>query len=366
MLSQIYLSKCQCFKISLAFTIAALLITGFACGKRKPPLPPLQRNSSNIEISGFQQGSVIILSWTLPDRNADDSSLTSIRRANVYRLAEPLSAPESISENEFATRATLIANVAISDSNLAKQQFTYRDTLQFAGQSARLRYAVRFVNEAGQKAAFSNFLLIEPTAKLAGTPTTLTARLTQEAVLLIWTSPPTNVDGSQPVNLLGFNLYRTVGATTKLLNETPINGTQFADNFFKFGTDYRYFVRSVSLGTNGNPVESLNSNEVELSTVDVFPPAPPTAITIAAAPRNLAIFFATNIENDVVGYRIYRSTDARLPKSDWKLLTGQLLTTNTFQDKSVESGQTYYYYLTAEDSAGNVSQPSEIVSETAP
>ena len=37
-----------------------------------------------------------------------------------------------------------------------------------------------------------------------------------------------------------------------------------------------------------------------------------------------------------------------------------------FQDERVESGKTYYYYLTAVDQAGNVSPPSEVASEKVP
>jgi len=55
-----------------------------------------------------------------------------------------------------------------------------------------------------------------------------------------------------------------------------------------------------------------------------------------------------------------------LPLTEWTLLTPDLLKTNTFQDTRVESGKVYYYYLTATDKFGNVSKPSEIVSETVP
>ena len=65
-------------------------------------------------------------------------------------------------------------------------------------------------------------------------------------------------------------------------------------------------------------------------------------------------------------WRNATEADPSLEKSKWTLLTPQLLTLNTYQDKSVESGKTYYYYLTATDSSGNVSQPSEVVSEQAP
>jgi fibronectin type 3 domain-containing protein len=98
----------------------------------------------------------------------------------------------------------------------------------------------------------------------------------------------------------------------------------------------------------------------------VFAPTPPSAITIASAPDNLSIFFAVNPEKDIAGYRVYRSINRDQPLSNWTLLTDQLLTTNTFQDKKVEAGKTYYYYLTAVDKTGNVSEASVIVSEIAP
>jgi len=47
-------------------------------------------------------------------------------------------------------------------------------------------------------------------------------------------------------------------------------------------------------------------------------------------------------------------------------LNPTLLTRTSFQDDKVESGKKYYYYVIAVDTAGNVSQPSEVVSETAP
>ena len=365
MLNQSFLSKTYAKKAALAFMFCALL-TGLNCGKRKPPLPPIERVSQRIEISGMQRGNTVALSWTLPDGNAPDNSLINIKRADIYRLAESLNATLIPSEEEFASRSTLISSVPITKADFDRKQFVFNDTLQFAGQPARLRYAVRFVNESGQKASFSNFITIEPTAKLAEEPKSLSAKITEEAILLKWIPPLKNVDGSQPVNFLGYNVYRTEATATKLLNSAPVTNDSYPDNFFEFGKKYQYLVRTVSLGSDGNPVESLDSNSVEVSPRDIFSPKPPAAITIAAAPRNLSLFFAVNVEKDVVGYRVYRTTNPNQAKPEWQLLTPEILTTNTFQDSKIESGITYYYYLTAIDSTGNISEPSEIVSETAP
>jgi fibronectin type 3 domain-containing protein len=145
-----------------------------------------------------------------------------------------------------------------------------------------------------------------------------------------------------------------------------VTDTKFADSFFEFGKNYYYFVRAVSVGSGAIPVESQESNIINIRPVDTFPPSPPAAITLAAAPNNISIFFAVNPEKDIAGYKIYRSTDPDQDKSQWALLTPQLLPTNTFQDAKIESGRTYYYYITATDKAGNVSEPSEVVKETAP
>ena len=90
-------------------------------------------------------------------------------------------------------------------------------------------------------------------------------------------------------------------------------------------------MRAVSLGTGGQQVESLDSNTVSVTPVDVYPPTPPAAITIAAAPGRLSIFFPADPERDVAGYNIYRSLDPNTPKERWTKLNSELLTRTAFQ-----------------------------------
>ncbi len=342
------------------------------CGKRRPPLPPIERVQQRTELlSGVQRGNQVILSWPAPQRNASDQSVQSIRRIDVYRLAEKPRAPLGLTEEEFAARSTLIGSVTYDQIKSAVDNLTYTDTLELAGEPARLRYAVRYVNAAGQRAAFSNFLLLMPAARIAQAPTMIaTGQVSENAITIAWQPPSANIDGSTPVNLLGYNVYRMEEAERES-SETPINsslvsGTQYVDKNFKFGDNYRYLVRAVSLGTEGDQVESLNSNSISVSPRDVFKPSAPTSITVAAAPGRLSLFFPANPEPDIAGYNVYRSTDPNLPKEQWTKMNATLLTRTTFQDEKVESGKRYYYYLTAEDQVGNVSAPAEVVSEVVP
>jgi len=351
-------------KAALTFIILALLIN-LCCGKRKPPLPPIEKISQRVEVLGTQKGNQIILSWEISE-NVDQSNL-NIVRTDVYRLIEPISSPLALSEEEFSSNSVLIASLPVTGNEIKSKKMTFNDTLEFAGQAVRLRYSLRFVNSSGQKAAFSNFLLIEPTAKIAQSPTNLKATAGENFIRLDWITTNDNVDGSKPADILGYNIYRLSDTdSVKLLNTSPLSEKYFLDKFFEFEKAYKYFVRTVSLGTNGEPVESKDSDSVEIIARDVFPPDAPGAITIAAAPNNLSIFFAFNSENDIAGYKIYRSEISNQPISQWTLLTADLLKTNTFQDTSVKSGKTYFYYLIAVDKAGNISKPSDIVSETAP
>ncbi|MBP6004758.1 MAG: hypothetical protein KA746_15110 [Pyrinomonadaceae bacterium] len=346
--------------------IALVVLSGVGCGKRKAPVPPRERVSQRVELSGYQRGSVVILSWKMPARNADRASVLNIDRIDIYRLAEPANAPLTLSEEEFASKSTVIASLSIKDTDFGLKTLLHADKLEFAGQSARLRYAMRFANASGQKAAFSNFLLIEPTAKVAASPTSLSYQLSQTAIALKWDEPVANIDGTSPASILGYNIYRSTSEKEagKLLNKSPITSNEFNDEFFDFGKNYYYFVRAVSVGRDAVPVESLESNILSLKPVDTFAPTPPAAITLAVGQNVMSIFFAVNPEKDIAGYKIYRSTDREADKAKWQLLTPELLKTNTFQDTTVESGKTYFYYLTATDTTGNVSEPSEIVSDT--
>jgi predicted phage tail protein len=364
-MSQLFPAMCLCVSV-------VLVLTG--CGKRRPPQPPIERVQQRTELlSGAQQGNEVILSWPAPQRNAPDSSVQSIRRIDVYRLAEKPGAPLALTEEEFAARSTLVGSVTYEQIQTAGDTLTYRDVLELAGQPTRLRYALRYVNASGQRAAFSNFLTIEPAARIAQAPTLSSEpKLTEEAITITWQPPATNIDGSTPVNLLGYNVYR-MDESQNEPNQVPVNsalvsGTEYSDKSFQFGNNYRYIVRAVSLGTGGGQVESLNSNSVLVAARDIFPPAPPDRPSVAPDPAfgRLAIFFATNKETDIAGYNLYRSTDPNLPKNQWTKLNQSLLTRTSFQDERVESGKTYYYYLTAVDQAGNVSQPSEVASEKVP
>lgn len=357
----------------LSFVLIALFSI-VSCGKRKPPLPPIENIPQRTEqLNGYQLGNQIILLIPALQRNAGNQSTQSIRRVDVYRLAESPNAPIALTEDEFSARSVLIGSITYSELLQTNSDINYVDTLTQNTELIRFRYSVRYVNATGSRAPFSNFLLIEPTPGVALPPTDLKIEVSENIIKINWVSPTQNFDGSSPPNLLGFNVYRVfanqdvakvLGSTP--INPKPINSGSYSDSSFQIGETYKYFVRSVSLGSDGNPVESNNSKFVTASPEDVYPPSAPTAVSIAASPGKLSIFFPSNPEKDVVGYYIYRSTDQNIPLKNWTKITPELLTRTTYQDSNVETAQRYYYYVTAVDKYGNESKPSEVITEVVP
>lgn len=354
--------------------LLTLVLISVSCGKRKPPLPPIENINQRVEqLSGYQQGNRVILVWPAPLRNASSGSVQSIRRIDVYRLAESPDDPLPLTEDEFSSRSVLIGSVPYDEILKPRANLSYVDSLERARQSVRLRYAVRYVNSSGSRASFSNFLLIEPTINISLPPVITGKEESEDYVKISWSNPQQNIDGSTPSNLLGFNVYRVaerfdLSAVQKLasLNSQPLNSNSYSDTTFKFGESYKYIVRTVSLGADGEPIESINSNEITVSPKDVYSPSAPAAVSVAASTGRISLFFPNNPEKDIAGYLIYRSTDQTLSAKDWTKITSELLTRTTFQDANVETGRRYYYYVVAVDSNGNVSMPSEIVSEIVP
>lgn len=348
--------------VTAVFAAQCFFLIG--CGKRRPPLPPASRRPAySSALAVYQQGNKIALIVPIVKNTGDFRPI----KADVFRLAESVEAPQFLTEEEFASKSTLVGSVLIR-TELPAGEAVFFDVLSASSQSRRLRYAVRFVNAEGQRSSFSNFVFFEPAFNIAESPTLNPVEVNQNAVNLSWQPPSKNIDTTKPANVVGYHVYRQKEAAEKAsrINSSLLSNAFFADNNFKFGDKYEYFVRAVSVGANGAQVESADSNSVSVTPRDVFPPKPPAGLTIAAAPGNLSVFFAANAEPDVIGYNIFRTTESNLPAAQWLKLNDNPFNATSFQDTKVESGRTYFYYVVAVDSAGNISQPSELISETAP
>lgn len=105
--------------------------------------------------------------------------------------------------------------------------------------------------------------------------------------------------------------------------------------------------------------EDMRINYLEMTVyannvVDTTPPAAPAGLTTAAGEGVVDLDWDDNIEEDLAGYNLYRSTTSG---SGYTPLNGALLTGSNYTDDSVINGTTYYYVVTAVDTSSNESDP---------
>jgi hypothetical protein len=110
----------------------------------------------------------------------------------------------------------------------------------------------------------------------------------------------------------------------------------------------------IEASTDNNSVRTLIAIQPDGVTVlapdcaeDTTPPATPTGLTAAARDRAVELDWNDNADT-VAGYNVYRGTSA-----------AATTTTSAYTDTGLNNGTTYCYRVTAVDSSGNESSPSD-------
>jgi hypothetical protein len=150
-----------------------------------------------------------------------------------------------------------------------------------------------------------------------------------------------------------------------VIGDTP--GPPFRDTHFDFEREYVYAVRSLVIYPQVR-LESADSNLLQVTPKDTFPPAAPQGLQVmyvpadGETPAHLELSWSINGEPDLSGYNVYRGDDATAPVR----LNPETLLSPAFRDMSAVTGHRYRYTVTAIDQAGNESAPSSAVSANVP
>jgi len=343
-----------------------LLVFINACGKIGDPLPPIPRAPLKIDELGVeQQGTKLILSFPFTR-----TARTRLQRVDVYRLIEPTDAPQGLPIETFSEKAHVIYSIPADEIPLNSSKVVYNDTLDMRSElrNKRYRYAIRMFNTAGQAADFSSYAMIEPLFNLSLPPANLNAKQFETRIEITWDQPTGNMNETSPANVAGYNIYRRTGESVYRINPEPLREPRFIDRNFQFGVNYQYIVRSLSFtpgkASLSEAIESNDSQPLDHTPKDTFPPAPPKPVTIASINSIVSLFWPLNAEPDVIGYNIYRTEDENAPPEKWIKLNQELYKTASFRDERVQVGKRYFYQITAIDAYGNESVRSETVSET--
>ncbi len=357
------------FSVFLFLISIFLLASCGAPGEPMPPSPPIPTAITDLTVR--QSGDGALLTLTLPTRTVNNERLTEPPSVEIFRgTLKPDGKPDNKS---FRLVYTLPG--ALLDTYTNEKHIQFKDPIApeeiNAHPGATFVYRVRTRAAKKRDSADSNTVLVR-VFPVPERVTALEARVTEPAVELSWTPPRKTSGGAALEQLTGYRVLRgeidSAGAEatardiaqakwkSPLTLVAPAPENSYRDTLFEFGKTYVYVVRAVAIAGDG-PVESDDSEPVVVTPVDTFPPAMPLNVVAAAtAPPGAApvvdISWSMNLENDLAGYRVYRSDrqDAR-----GQLLTTELLPAPAYRDISVQQGRQYWYSVTAVDRAGNES-----------
>ena len=364
----------QSFVALLAFFCFVLVCAMAGCGapgEPQPPSPPIP--AAITDLTAHQQGNGVQLVFTLPGRTTAGERLAEPPATEIFRgTLKPDGKPENKS-----FRLVYTIPGALADTYAAQGKIRFTDPIAAEELRARpstlLAYRVRTRASKKKDSADSNTVVAKLYAVADKIPA-VDVNVTQNAIELSWQAP--KIDAGSGETVAAYHIYRgeldagapipTDGDLSQArwknppLLLAPAQNNSYSDTFFEFGKTYVYLVRSVTIA-EGNPIESDDSAPAIVAPRDTFSPAPPQNVVAAVLPgendsRIVDLSWSINVENDLAGYRVYRSEKQG---ERGRLLQTELLASPSFRDSSAQAGRRYWYAVTAVDRAGNESQISD-------
>ncbi|MDH7512000.1 MAG: hypothetical protein QHH14_03520 [Clostridiales bacterium] len=334
------------------------------CGKKGPLSPPPLRIPQSVEnFSLSQRGAQFVLSWINPTAYVDGSPIKEISEIEIWLMEEGSkeAGQRKITRREFEDKARIIARIfkqkfpLFHETGRATSRliFIYRPENGIRTQET-YAFALRVRDERRRVSEFSDPLSVV-TQALPRPPVNVRATVFKNCILLRWDAPPESSDQSVPVQVVGYNLFRSSDKEPPfIVNPSLVKGTEYKDADFAFGQKYRYFIRAVA--SEGPPLlESDDSEVVEVLARDTFPPSSPSGLAAIAGTDYIALSWEASKEADIAGYKVWRQEAGG---TEFILIASLGPADHSFIDSAVEKNKRYDYAITALDSAGNESQRS--------
>jgi hypothetical protein len=337
------------------------------CASPGPPRAPslyLPKVISDLTVQ--RAGDRVELRFTAPSRTTDNLPLKSepLHGALCRELAHKACVPTGTTQTFNPSQRS------------APQVVTWTDNLPAdltRGPAGLLGYRVELFNAAGQSAGRSDVAYTvagrspEPVEHLAVSGSRLGA-------VLQW-DPAPNASGDVILHREDQSEAAKPGTAELLVSAADAARGRALDATAKPETPYRYTAeRRLAVQSGGRALEirSASSKPVEFVLHLVYPPLPPTGLTVvgyvaektASAPANYTVDLIWQPVDDagllagLAGYNVYREGHAGRAK-----LNAAPLLTSAYKDTTAQPTEQYRYSVTAIDGKGNESPATAAVLE---
>lgn len=324
--------------------VVVTVLTLAGCGRKLPPLPPiLDVPETTQDLSVYQDGHNVVLTWSYPKSTRAGRPLLDLERIEVLRLdlapGQELPPAPELRRQLMVARGRVIARLEGSGLAAATAGSFLRveDALQLPVEGSAPStswYAVRSRRRDGTPSALSNLVSWQGKPVPAAVDR-LVAVPSPEGVLLSWSGVAGATYLLERQDVAGGGWYRVGGEEVK--------GTEYRDGQARQGTTWRYRVRAVVEGVRG-PF----SGTQEVGYPDIYPPPPPTSLVCLPEATRVRLSWEGSPESGV-SYRLER----RRAGEDWQV-AGEMGQRRALDDADPPEGELEYRVM-AVDGAGNAS-----------
>jgi fibronectin type 3 domain-containing protein len=336
-------------------TIALLGLIVSACGKKGPPVAPERRlPAAPAGLAASIDEASIVVTWTLPSTRLDGTALKDVTETKLYRREEgdgTASKPAILASGRIVGYDE-IASIAATGAT-GSVRWVDREGLVLG---RRYVYVATALDARGRSSPPS---ARTPITFLATPkpPTDVRATAGDGQATLRWDAPAEFTDGTPAEGEIRYLVLRgsDEGPMSPVTAE-PVTGTAYTDTGLTNDAEYRYAVRSVRIDPRV-VAAGLPSTVVAVTPRTITPPHPPSNLVAVPFPGTVRLAWSPSPERTVALYAVYRAAG-----SEAFVRLGTTAPSNTtFADRSVESGVTYRYAVSAIDSAR---QPNESARST--
>ena len=349
----------------LVLGLAALPLT--ACGRKaRPVAPELRAPQAVLDLGAVVRESVIELTWTLPDRRADNTRLRGLAQARVFRVddagaGEPK--PALLDDGRIAGYAEVATiRLDVPAPQVQGRRVTVTDQRGLAA-GRRYTYVVLTGDAFGRISAPSRRASIAFIAA-AEPPTGLTAAAGDAEVRLSWGPPARLADGGTPTGEITYEILRAPAADAPFapLLPAPAAALSLTDRALENDHTYYYVVRAVRR-LQGATAYGAATSPVAGTPRDTTPPSAPANLVAIPSEGSVRLSWSPSPEADLVGYVVYRAA----PGAEFARVGSTRAPTTVFTDRDVPSGD-QRHVVTAVDGAArpNESAPSNETRVTVP
>lgn len=355
-------------QVLLALTLAAS-VAAVGCGKKGPPLPPLVRLPAQpTDVTAVRRGDAVDLTFRVPRANVDGSTPASLERVDIYAWTVP--AP--VDAAEVLRRGVRVGSVAVNrppdpdkpadttekapatgvDQDAVA---TVSDTLAPVADAMSYRtYVAVGVSARGRRGSLSARVAVPLTA-LPPAPTGAAVTYTEKAIAVTW-DRAVAAEGAPAFRYV----VRKAGDTGPALTRGPVEDVRYSDTPIVWNTEKCFEVRTVAV-VEGVRLESAPTAPLCVTPKDTFAPNAPDGLVGVGAEGAISLIWTANTEADLGGYVVLR---AEAPSTTLVPITPTPIPDTNFRD-TVPAGARMTYAVQAVDKAGNVSDRSTPVTESA-